>query len=207
MIYPGRIPGQIVYNILHHYTEVGDLCLFPFVGGGTEADVAHYMGREYYAWDIHHVDAVAQRHGERYFTANSLAPWQVTKVLEEKADLVFADVPRFMWGNGKWEDSDNEDNYDISKQDLEEFMESMELVARNAFMSLKNGGKFAILLRQPGFVDIPSEDLTFTLMSEKFNRFELVSRLHVTFPTTAHRPTEKGRFANECMDLLIMEKH
>jgi hypothetical protein len=83
----------------------------------------------------------------------------------------------------------------------------MELIARNAFMSLKNGGKFVILLRQPGFVDTPNEDLTFELMSNSFAQFELNNRLHVSFPTTSHRPDKKGVFANECMDLLILEKH
>ena len=205
MIFPGRLPGQIAYNVLHHYTEPGDLCLFPFVGGGTEADVAKYMGREYYAWDIHNVDEVARKHKERYFTANSLAPWTITNILDEKADLVFADPPRFMWGNGTWEDSDDEKKYDISNQDLGEFIESMELVALNAFRALKTGGRFAILLRQPGFVDIPSEDIAITLVNT-FQQFELLNRLHVSFPTTEHRPDKKGSFANECMDLLILEK-
>ena len=204
-IYPGRLPGQIIYNVLHHYSEIGDLCLFPFVGGGTEADVALYMGRNYYAWDIHHVDDVSERHGERYFTANSLAPWKITQAIEEKADLVFADPPRFMWGNGSWEDSDNIAKYDIGNQDLDEFMESIELIARNAHMALKIGGKFVMLLRQPGFVDIPKEDLTFSIVN-RLDRFDLVKRLAVSFPTTSYRPENKGEFASDFMDLIVLEK-
>jgi DNA modification methylase len=205
-IFPGRLPGQIVYNVLHHYSEIGDLCLFPFVGSGTEADVALYMGRDYYAWDIHHVDSVEEKHGDRYFTANSLAPWQITKTIEEKADLVFADPPRFMWGNGTWEDSDSNAKYDIGTQDLDEFMQSIELVARNAFMSLKVGGKFVILLRQPGYVDIPNEDITFSLMERFSEKFELVKRIAVSFPTTSYKPEKKGEFASDFMDLLVLEK-
>lgn len=204
-IYPGRLPGQIAYNILHHYSSPGDMCFFPFVGSGTEADVAKYMGRKYFAWDLHYVEDVEKRHKSKYFVANSLTPWQITEVIEEKADLVFADPPRFMWGNGTWEDADAEHKYNISNQAVDEFVDSMELIGRNAYMALNNGGKFAILLRQPGFVNIPNGDLTFELM-QRFSQFEFVNRLSISFPTTAYRPDEKGKFANECMDLLVLEK-
>jgi hypothetical protein len=204
MVYPGRLPGQIAYNVLHHYSEPGEMCLFPFVGGGTEADVAKFMGRDYFAWDINHVQEVAKEHKEKYFSANSLSPWAITDLLDKPADLVFADPPRFMWGDGSWRDA-GDTSFDISTYDADNFIDAMELIGLNAHRALRIGGKFIMLLRQPSFINTPSPDLAFSL-TNRLSQFELLDRVHVSFATTMHRPTERGVYATEGMDLLILEK-
>jgi hypothetical protein len=50
--HPGRIPGQIMVNLLHLYTERGDLVLDLFAGSGTTIDVCRAMGRECVAFDL-----------------------------------------------------------------------------------------------------------------------------------------------------------
>lgn len=50
--YPGRIPAQIVENVLYYYTEPFDLVVDPMVGGGTTIDVCRAMYRRYRAYDI-----------------------------------------------------------------------------------------------------------------------------------------------------------
>lgn len=43
--FPGRIPGQIVLNLLHYFTEPGDRVVDPFGGSGTTLDVCRHMNR------------------------------------------------------------------------------------------------------------------------------------------------------------------
>jgi len=39
--YPGRIPGQIIENLLYYFTREDDLVIDPFAGGGTTIDVCN----------------------------------------------------------------------------------------------------------------------------------------------------------------------
>jgi ParB/RepB/Spo0J family partition protein len=52
MEYPGRLPGQLVANVVRLCTEFGDLVIDPFAGSGTTIDVCHAMGREVLAGDL-----------------------------------------------------------------------------------------------------------------------------------------------------------
>lgn len=207
VVYPGRLPGQIIHNTLYHYTEKDDFCLFPFVGGGTEADVAKQMGRDYLAWDINEMDSVKMEHRKKYFVANSLSPWRYREIQDKDADLVFMDPPRFLWGNGKWEDSSSSEAFaHIDSSDIEAFIDSMELLGRHAYDALKLGGKLVLLLRQPGFIDIPKEDITMTIAGILQGNYDLVRRIAVTFPMNMFKPSEPGNFVSGFMDMLVLEK-
>lgn len=50
--YPGRMPGQIVENLLWYFTEPGDAIMDPFAGGCTTFDVCREMGRRCLSTDI-----------------------------------------------------------------------------------------------------------------------------------------------------------
>jgi len=50
--YPGRMPGQIVENLLWYYTEPFDLVLDIFAGSGTTIDVSKKMYRRYLGFDL-----------------------------------------------------------------------------------------------------------------------------------------------------------
>ena len=50
--YPGRLPGQIMQNLLWLFTEENDWVLVPFAGSGTEIDVAKSMNRNCQGYDI-----------------------------------------------------------------------------------------------------------------------------------------------------------
>jgi ParB/RepB/Spo0J family partition protein len=52
MEYPGRLPGQLVANVVRLCTEPGDLVIDPFAGSGTTIDVCQAMGREVLAGDL-----------------------------------------------------------------------------------------------------------------------------------------------------------
>jgi hypothetical protein len=50
--YFGRIPPQVIENLLWFYTDPGDVVFDPFAGGGTTIDVAKRMGRRVWASDL-----------------------------------------------------------------------------------------------------------------------------------------------------------
>lgn len=205
MIYPGRIPGQYVLSLLYHYTKEKDLCFFPFVGGGTEADVAKFMNRRYYAWDVQEVEAVKKEHKEFYFNANSFMPWTIEDYTEERADLIFADLPRFVYGDGRWEDNVQANPaLTINGDDVDHFVEYITIAAHHAKLHLKQGGVYACMVRQPGYLDIPKADVAMIAANVIGERMELERRIVCTATQNIDLPaTKPGNMAPGYSDLLI----
>ena len=50
--YPGNIPGQIAMNVIHYYTNEGDLVVDPMAGGGSTIDACKKLNRRCLAYDI-----------------------------------------------------------------------------------------------------------------------------------------------------------
>lgn len=50
--HPGRLPGQLIQNVVHYWSEPGDLIVDPFGGGGTTLDVCQGMERDCLIYDI-----------------------------------------------------------------------------------------------------------------------------------------------------------
>lgn len=50
--FEGRIPGQIVQNVLHYFTVEGDLVVDPMAGSGTTFDVCKSMNRQVLCYDV-----------------------------------------------------------------------------------------------------------------------------------------------------------
>jgi len=85
--HPGRIPGQLVCNLLYFFTQPGDVVLDPMAGSGTTLDACLLMGRKCFGYDID------QRHKRVDVIPNNLDAGWPDKV--GKADLVFWDPPYF----------------------------------------------------------------------------------------------------------------
>lgn len=81
--YEGRIPGQIVQNLLYYFTREDDLVIDPMAGGGVTIDVCKHMNRRCIAMDKDPAREDIIKHDT---TKN---PWPV----KEKADLIFLDPP------------------------------------------------------------------------------------------------------------------
>lgn len=142
--YPGRMPGQVVMNLLYYYTEPNDLVVDPFAGGGTTIDVCIFMGRKYVAFDLKPV-------------RNDIIQNDVTKVIPLEscsADFVLLDPPYSIMKKGEYTDSSN----DLSNMNLNDcfkairkvLSESKRILKENkccAFISssLKLDGKFVDL--------------------------------------------------------------
>jgi hypothetical protein len=86
--HPGRIPGQIVMQVLAFYTNEGDVVIDPMAGSGTTADVCLVMNRKNYSYDID------DRHERPDIIKHDIAkdgwPDRI-----KKANLIFWDAPYF----------------------------------------------------------------------------------------------------------------
>lgn len=152
MDWPGRIPGQVVENLLWHYTEPFDLVVDPMAGGGTTVDVCKAMYRRFAAFDINPVEGKSIN---QHDTATEGIP-----IDNGKADLVFMDPPY-------WRIMDDEySEGGISQQSHEGWLESMCGLLEEAERVTQCGGHLALLI-EPLYDDKDTgafQDLTYQLM-------------------------------------------
>jgi len=142
--YPGRMPGQIVMNLLYYYTEEGDLVVDPFAGGGTTLDVCHFMNRRCVAFDLN-----PTRPDIKQNDAINGIPLD-----SESADFVLLDPPYSTMKKGEYTGHPN----DLSNMDLNDFFKAMRKVFAESKRILKENKCCAFItssLKQNGkFVDI-----------------------------------------------------
>jgi len=148
--YPGRIPGQIIENLLHYYTKPFDLVVDPMMGGGTTVDVCKVFYRRYRAYDINPVreDIRVEKHDIR-----KGYPPEVQKVA-----LVFLDPPYWrLQREGYTQDGVAATNY-------EEWLTFMRKLAVDTYEVLKENGHVGLLVEAfldekvtGRFLDLPFE--------------------------------------------------
>jgi len=150
--HPGRIPGQIVMNLLYYYTEQGDLVVDPMAGGGSTIDACLIMGRKCRAYDINPVRRDIIKHDLR----NGF-PEKV-----KGCDFIFLDPPYWNLQKGLYtEDS-------ISEVGLIEWLRFMKNVIKESYNVLREGGKVALIVEaivdereSKEFYDLPYECMKF----------------------------------------------
>lgn len=120
-VYPGRIPGQIVFNVLYFFTKSGDLVIDPMAGGGTVIDACLLMDRKCYAYDLEPSrDDILAHDIEQSLPAGS-----------DKCDLMFIDPP--YWSMLDDEYTENS----VSNKTLEEFNVWLSELANQYFCTLQ----------------------------------------------------------------------
>ncbi len=130
--YPGRIPGQIVENVLYYYTEPFQTVVDPMAGGGTTIDVCKAMYRRYRAYDINPVRSDITKHDIT----------QGFPVEAKGCDLIFMDPP--YWSQKQGEYSGDASN--LANLPLAEFYAAMARVFECATASLKPDGYLAVII-------------------------------------------------------------
>lgn len=189
--YDGRIPGQIVGNLLHHYTEQKDLVVDPMAGGGTTVDVCTDMGRRYAAFDLNPLEdkgIVAQNTVEDGIPLDSSV-----------ADLVFIDPPYWdLMDEGYVEGG-------VSSLEYEEWVASMQTVLSESADVTRPGGVIAFLI-EPFYSDERDEffDTTFDVM-QAVGDLGIEQRQRVSAPMThgmkSHRDVELAKENDYLLDL------
>jgi hypothetical protein len=137
-MHPGQIHPGIIENVLHLYTNEGDLVVDPFAGGGITIDVCKYWQRKCVALDIDPRRDDIIRHDIRTGFPSTAGD----------ADLVFYDPP---YWNMVAEDysADGAGSYSLS-----EFIEFLRYLAGAAKSTLKKGG-FAAFIIMPQYYRLP----------------------------------------------------
>ena len=124
--YPGRIPGQIVENLLYYYTNENDLIVDPMAGSGTTIDVCKAMNRKCLAYDLNPFrEDIIQNDIQKGYPPET-----------QNCDLIFLDPP---YNNAMLKDLP-------FFQNLEEFYSFIRLIAQHSFRTVKLGGYVALLM-------------------------------------------------------------
>lgn len=198
---PGRTPGQLIYNLFYHFVDEGAKCYFPFFGSGTEGDVAKEFGCDYEAWDIEHYEAVAEKHGDKYYQFNSAHKWRVGA---NSGDFIFMDPPRVFYESGEFDDGIT----NLNEVNYENYVGALALAVNNGIKCLRVGGRLAIMLRHPYASEVPQEDLMMYMHTKHLiKNLDFVRRIIVTWPRNIFEPKEKGKLGDGYLDLVIYEKH
>ncbi len=168
--YPGRIPGQIVENLLYYYTQPFDIVVDPMSGGGTTIDVCKAMYRRYQAYDIKPVREDIQKH-------------DINQDFLDKAKgcaLIILDPPY-------WRLKDKEYSEDsISAKSYGEWLDFMGNLSENCRNTLKPAGYVALVIEAFFDEKINNEflDLTIDCISLfKKSGFIEVQRIGIPMPT------------------------
>jgi len=131
--YPGRIPGQIPANVIHYYTEVGDLVVDPMAGGGSTLDAASLLERRCLAYDF-----FPMRPEIRFNDVLNGLPDEA-----KGAKLIFIDPPYGSIAKGFYQDHPS----CLSQMDQTAFLEALRKIAGYCSQVLDQNGYLALLVQ------------------------------------------------------------
>lgn len=140
--YFGKMPPQVVENLLWLYTEPGQTIVDPFAGGGTTIDVAKRMGRRVWASDRKPSTPTLPIHEHDIATG-----WPTAA--PKRADLILLDPPYWKQAAGRYSD----DPEDLGNMTLEDFEASWASIVASCAEHLSDGGHLAYIVSPAEDVD------------------------------------------------------
>jgi len=205
--YPGRIPGQLIMNLLYYYTKQGDLVADFMAGGGTTADACLLMNRMCFCSDANPQREFIIKH--KLDKSAKLPDMSNMKI--KKPNLIFTDPPYWSMKSEEY------GNDSISNLPLEEYYEFIENYAKECYNLLKSGGIFAFLIQNQTGRDLPEgeEAILHTLNCSiifkevGFKPKRIISCPQGTQqdqPQEVERAVKERRMLGQVRDLLIFEK-
>lgn len=153
--YFGKMPPQIVENLLWLYTDPGDVVVDPFAGGGTTIDVAKRMGRRVWASDRKPSTPTLPIHEYDITTG-----WPDDA--PRKADLILLDPPYWKQAAGEY----SEDAEDLGNMSLDDFFSAWSAVVKVCTAHLSTNGRIAFIVspaQDGGLADGHVVDLAFPM--------------------------------------------
>jgi DNA methylase len=133
--YFGKMPPQVVENLLWFYTEPGQIVVDPFAGGGTTIEVAKEMGRRVWASDRKPSTPLLPIHEHDITTG-----WPAEA--PKRADFVLLDPPYWQQAKGHYSDSAD----DLANMPLDGFMAAWGQVVTACAAHLAPGGHLAYII-------------------------------------------------------------
>jgi hypothetical protein len=157
--YFGRIPPQVIENLLWFYTDPGDVVFDPFAGGGTTIDVAKRMGRRVFASDLEPSTPTLpiRKH-------NILTGWpdDYPGGRFPKPKLVMLDPPYWKQAAGKYPAHDDQLG---DMQSLDDFYAAWRTVVKTCAGKLADGGRLAFIISPTQLEDGSVVDHAFDMAS------------------------------------------
>jgi len=198
--FPGRIPGQIVQNVLYYYTNEGDLVVDPFAGSGTTIDVCNFMKRNCLCYDVAPIREEIKKH-------------DIKEGFPKKAqncDLIFLDPPYWNMRSEKYSANS------VSSLSLEDFYAFIEKLAKDCDDIVRVNGIVAFLIsnqleRLPQDKEYIDHVFQCLKIFEKIG-FRLIMRFSVPLttqefaPFNVKRAKEEKKLLGIVRDLLIFQK-
>lgn len=133
--YFGRMPPQVVENLLWFYTNPGDIVVDPFAGGGTTIDVAKAMGRRVWASDRKPSTPTLPIHEHDITTG-----WPAGA--PKKANLIILDPPYWQQAAGRYSDAAT----DLGNMTLDDFYVAWHQVMKVCAGHLAPDGRIAYII-------------------------------------------------------------
>jgi hypothetical protein len=133
MNYPGRIPGQIPANVIHYFTEPGDLVVDLMAGGGSTVDAARLLDRRCLAYDLVSVRPDIQQNDALIGIPSEAC----------RAKLIFIDPPYGVIAKGFY---DNHPHC-LSRMNQFDFLNALRTVANHCYKVLLTEGYLVILVQ------------------------------------------------------------
>jgi len=204
--YPGRIPGQIIQNLLYYYTKEKDIIIDFMAGGGTTYDVCKYMNRICYSYDINPSRDFILKHNLRDSDGKVKLP-----KLKEVPNLIFVDPP--YWSMKKKDYVKGS----ISELSLNDFYDFIYNFSKECNKILSDNGIFAFLIQNQTEKNIPDgeEAILHTYICSKLIESTglklkriINCPLHTqTFlPQQVNKAKEENRMLGVVRDLLVFKK-
>lgn len=198
--HPGSLPGDYVANVVHYWSEEGDLVVDPFAGGGITIDVCKDMKRLCFASDIDP-------------RRDDIFKWDMTKgypPYEQRPQLVFLDPPYWnMVGEEYSEDG-------VGSFDFIQFLEFLRKIAYDTAEVLEPGGVVAAVIMKQKFrlpEGLPFMDWPFTWYSFfRDTGLAPIDRIMLPWPTNiwqafhVERAKENRQILPLAGDMLVFTK-
>ncbi len=171
--YPGRMPGQVIENLLWYYTQPFDLVLDPMAGSGTTGDVCKAMSRRYAMYDLNPDES------------KGIQKWDITNGLpklrvKQKPKLIVLDPPYSIQKRGEY----TKQVTDLSNHTEEEFYNTINTIAESCMSALTEHGIVACIIGQVGSMSGEPHvaDLAFnTAKIFMDSGFKLIDRIFVSY--------------------------
>ncbi len=152
--YEGRIPGQLILQLLYFYTKQEDLVVDPMAGSGTVVDACLLMNRRCFAYD-NKLESFSKRIDIRESDA-------IEAIRKHKAKLIFLDPP---YSKKKEKEYGVESISSLSK---DEYLGYFSNLSKECINRLTPDGRLALLMSDYTEED-PSESI---FIHQYINRFE-----------------------------------
>lgn len=139
--YPGRIPGDVLRNLLWLYTQADDLIADPFAGGGITHDAVKWWNQAPGLWKLRQWSGDIEPVRTEIAAHDCSQPPYLPKKLKD-IGLVFLDPP--YWSQKKGAYNDHPHNFANLGQSA--FTETLLAVIHESVARLRSGGHVALLM-------------------------------------------------------------